>query len=124
VNIRTIISGAVGKKVAALAILLTLSAVYSYATLGELGRRVNAGDRPLLTKKTTVKSRNFTLKSGYNFRGNQVIKNLQEENTIQLNTTFTYRMGGTTYSAPVHRKVAVNITSQNKLSSATLKINL
>lgn len=112
------------KKAAALAILLTLSVVYSYATLGELGRRVNGGDRPLLTTKNTVKVRSFSLKSGYNFRGTQVIRGAQEENTIQLNTTFTYRMGGTTYSAPVHRKVAVNLTSQNKLSSATLKINL
>ncbi|MCR6721583.1 MAG: hypothetical protein NVV59_15160 [Chitinophagaceae bacterium] len=112
-----------GKKAAALALLLTFSVAYSYGTMGELGRRVNRGDRPLLTAKNTVKAKTFSLKSGYNFRGSQVIRPVQEDKTILLNTTFTYRLGGTTYSAPVHRKVAVNITDQNKLSSATLKIN-
>lgn len=114
------------KKLAALAIMLTLSGFYAFATLGELGRRVNGGERPLLTHKKEVVKRSFSLKSGYQFRGSQVI-NLEKETasitTIQLNTTVNYRMGGITYVAPLNRKVAVNITSQNKVSSATVKFN-
>ncbi len=122
-KIRTNISAIWSKKLAAVVVLLTASTLYSYATLGELGRRTSAAERPLLTTKSANKNRNFSLKSGYNFRGNQVF-NLSTNNVeeVQLNTTFSYRLGNTTYSVPTTRKVAVGVTNQNKLSSATLRI--
>lgn len=115
-----------GKKAAALALMLSLSMVYSYAMLGlgERGPQNKAKERPLLTAKTNAPVRSFSLKSGYNFRGSQVISNPLPVNSIQLNTTYTYRLGGTTYSAPVTKKVAVSLNDHNQLQGATLRIQL
>jgi hypothetical protein len=113
-----------GKQLAAVIVLMGMSVFCAYATLGELGfRRFSEGDRPLLTTKKVSQSHTFSLKSNYQFRGSQVIR-LENINTIQLNTVMSYRVDGTTYVAPVSRRVAVNLTTQNKLSGATVRIKL
>lgn len=93
----------------AFAVLLLLAgiAVGSYATLGD-GAGKKASPR-LLTGKTITKPGSFSLRSGYNYRGSQVI-NFNNENNhyINLNTVVTYQQGHTTYTMPVKKKVLLN----------------
>ena len=122
---KTTITGLMSKKLAAIVLFMGASAFYAYATLGELSfRRYSEGDRPLLSlSKNSSTTRNFNLKSNYQFRGSQVIRP-ESVNTIQLNTVMNYRVGGTTYLAPVSRKVAVNLNTHNKMTGATETVKL
>ena len=90
-------------------ILLVLGgfAVAAFATLGD-GRANKAKPRKLLSSKVTSRPGSFSLQSGYNFRGSQVI-NYQTNKYINLNTTTaTYQSGHTTYTVPVTKKVILN----------------
>ncbi len=108
-----------GRKLAALLILFTVSGIGAFATLGD-GKGKNKPMK-LLSEKTSLKPGSFSLQSGYNFRGSQVI-NFQEARYINLNTVVTYQQGHTTYVMPLKKKVSLNLTTQNKVSSATVKI--
>lgn len=94
-----------------LMILLLLAgiAVGSFATLGDGSGKKSS--RKLLTGKTSVRPGSFSLRSGYNFRGNQVI-NFREDHYINFNSEVTYQQGHTTYTVPVKKKVLLN----NKLT--------
>jgi hypothetical protein len=80
-------------------------AMVSYATLGD-GRGKQKSQK-LLTGKSYTKPGSFTLRSGYNFRGTQVI-NTRENQYVNLNTVVTYQQGHTTYSIPLKKKVILN----------------
>lgn len=116
-----------GKKLAAVLVFFGLSAFASFATLGDGKTRKLTADKPLLSR-TANRTTNFTLKSGYNFRGSQVIRtdvnNSNSMKVLDLNTVMTYQQGGATYVMPVRKKVSVNLGTQNKVSGATVKINL
>lgn len=94
-----------------LVILLLLAgiAIGSFATLGDGSGKKSS--RKLLTAKTSVRPGSFSLRSGYNYRGKQVIT-FQENHYINLNTEVTYQQGHTTYTIPVKKKVLLN----NKLT--------
>lgn len=114
-----------GKKLAAVLVFFGLSAFASFATLGDGKTRKLTADKPLLSR-TTSRTTNFSLKSGYDFRGSQVIRTdvSNSMKVLDLNTVMTYQQGGATYVMPVRKKVSVNLGTQNKVSSATVKINL
>jgi|SRR5687768_2918353 hypothetical protein len=80
-------------------------AVASYATLGDGSGKKST--RKFLTGKAAVKPGSFSLRSGYNFRGNHVI-NFKDSRTINLNTVVTYEKGHTTYTLPVKKQVILN----------------
>jgi len=86
-------------------LLLAGIAMGSYATLGD-GTGKKASPK-LLSGKTSAKPGSFSLRSGYNFRGNQVI-NTQEDKYITVNTYATYQQGSTTYVMPLKKKVILN----------------
>ena len=92
-----------------LVILLLLAgiAVGSFATLGDGSGKKSS--RKLLTGKASARPGSFSLRSGYNYRGNQVI-NFNNDNShyINLNTIVTYQQGHTTYTMPVKKKVLLN----------------
>lgn len=90
-----------------LVILLLLAgiAVGSFATLGDGSGKKSS--RKLLTGKTSVRPGSFSLRSGYNYRGTQVI-NFQDNRYINLNTVVTYQQGHTTYTVPVKKQVILN----------------
>jgi hypothetical protein len=96
-----------GRKIAVI-ILLAVTALGSFATLGD--GKVK-GTRPvkksLLSTKTALKPGSFSLRSGYNFRGAQVI-NTEDNSYINLNTLVTYQNGRTTYIIPLKKKVLLN----------------
>ena len=83
-------------------ILLLVISVGAFATLGD-GKKSDIGPKgSLLSNRTTTPGR-FSLKSGYSFRGNQVINT--SEKYITLNTVATYQKGHTTYILPLKKKV-------------------
>lgn len=114
-----------GKKLAAVLVFFGLSAFASFATLGDGKTRKLTADKPLLSRSAN-RTTNFTLKSGYDFRGSQVIRTDVNNSmkVLDLNTVMTYQQGGATYVMPVRKKVSVNLGTQNKVSGATVKINL
>lgn len=85
-------------------ILLAISAIGAFATLGDGKRKKDLPKKALLSSKTS-KPGFFSLKSGYEFRGNQIIINEVETKYIRLNTTVTMQKGNTTYIVPLKKKV-------------------
>ncbi len=85
-------------------LLLAVSAIGAFATLGDGKTKSDLPKKSLLSNKT-VKPGSFSLKSGYTYRGNQVINTNQETKYIRLNTTVTMQKGNTTYIVPLKKKV-------------------
>jgi len=92
----------VSRKLAVI-LLLAVSAIGAFATLGDGKIRSDKPKRSLLTDKTSIIAGSFSLKSGYTYRGNQVIA--QNQRYISLNTVVSYQKGHTTYTLPLKKKV-------------------
>jgi hypothetical protein len=91
--------------------LLAISAVSSFAVLGD-GRTKTTRNRSLLSnQQVAVQPGNFSLKSGYNYRGSQVINTDRDVRYIDVNTTITYQKGNTTYIVPLKKKIYVTTTN-------------
>lgn len=104
--IQAILWKILNKKLAVI-VLLAVSAVASFATLGDGKSRSDKPKSSLLSDKTVVSPGYFSLKSGYIYRGNQVI-NRQAEKYINLNTVVTYQKGHITYILPIKKKVMLD----------------
>jgi hypothetical protein len=92
-----------GKKLVVF-LLIAGSAVASFATLGD-GKIKTTKDRPLrslLSNKTQANS--FSLRSGYTFRGTQVMSPAAPQ-YLDMNTLITYQRGNSTYILPLKKKV-------------------
>lgn len=88
----------------AVTLLLAATGAVAFATLGD-GRVKTGGTRTsLLTDKSTTSRTGFSLRSGYSFRGSQVI-NTQTPHYTTLNTTISYNNGRTTYTVPMRKKL-------------------
>lgn len=85
-------------------ILLAVSTIAAFATLGD-GKVKNTLPRKTLLSNKTTTTGFFSLKSGYSYRGNQIISNETENKYIRLNTTVTMQKGNTTYIVPLKKKV-------------------
>ena len=88
-------------------LLLAIFAATAFATLGDGKSGKIKPKNSLLSDKNISATGNFSLKSGYTFRGSQVI-NTQNERYINLNTIVTYQKGNTTYILPLKKKVMLN----------------
>ena len=102
------------KKKLAISALLLVSAIGAFATLGEGSTKGKSSNshKSLLSNKTMITPGTFTLKSGYNFRGSQVI-NFESDRYINLNTVVTYQKGNTTYVMPLKKKVLLDKVTFN-----------
>jgi hypothetical protein len=103
----TILWRVLGRKLA-IFLLMGVSAVASFATLGEGNKKSGRTTTSSLLSSKTTKPGTFSLKSGYTYRGNQVINSQVAKRYINLNTTVTYQKGNTTYIVPLKKKVALN----------------
>ncbi|MBL7732109.1 MAG: hypothetical protein JNM88_13085 [Chitinophagaceae bacterium] len=99
----------IGRKLAVL-FLLTASAVASFATLGDGKKSGGGGTKGKLLSGKTTTQQSFSLRSGYSFRGNQILTNSGTTPTryIRLNTTVTMQNGKTTYVVPLKKKVGIS----------------
>lgn len=84
----------------------------SLVTFAALGDGKNDGgkkaqQKSLLSVKTAPYNfKNFSLKSRYNYRGNNIFS--AQEKYITLNTVATYQKGNTTYILPMKKKVLLD----------------
>ena len=92
--------------------------VAAFATLGDgksKGKRSS-----LLNSKPAITPGKFTLKSGYQYRGSQIINQQNQNNTFTRNSLVTYQKGNMTYILPVKTvipqriKVTVGIPQLNR----------
>ena len=115
-NYQIIVTKMLTRKLATL-FLIGLS-VAAFATLGDgksKGKRSS-----LLNSKPTITPGKFTLKSGYQYRGSQIINQQNQNNTFTRNSLVTYQKGNMTYILPVKTvipqriKVTVGIPQLNR----------
>jgi hypothetical protein len=102
-----ILRNLVGRKLAVV-LLLAISGAGAFATLGD-GRK-KASSRP---NHTFLSSRSgtgnyFSLKSGYSYKGSQVINSSADKKYISLNTFVTVQKGNTTYVLPLKKKAVLD----------------
>ncbi|MEP6699885.1 MAG: hypothetical protein ABJA85_01155 [Bacteroidota bacterium] len=89
-------------------LLLSVPVAGAFATLGDGKKKTNSSKNSLLSYKTSVKTGSFSLRSGYRYRGNEVI-NTTEKKYIRLNTTVTLQKGNTTYIVPLKKVILQNV---------------
>lgn len=97
------IKGVTGRKLVVL-LSLIVSVIGAFATLGDGKIKKDLPKRTLLSSKKTNPGF-FSLKSGYSYRGNQIISNEVEIKYVRLNTTVTMQKGNITYIIPLKKKV-------------------
>lgn len=95
-----------GKKLA-VTLLVAFSAIASFATLGDGKKKSTSSKTSILSSKSNSAG-SFTLRSGYTYRGNQVINTKKQTSYISLNTVVTYQKGNTTYIVPLKKKVILS----------------
>lgn len=98
-----------------LAILFVMGCITvgAFATLGEGKSKDKSSKKLTLSGKKPNMPGTFSLRSGYAFRGNQVIDLKKENKYINLNTVITYQQGNTTYTIPLKKKVILNKVTFN-----------
>jgi hypothetical protein len=115
-NCKTIFKQVLTRKVATL-ILIGLSFA-AFATLGD--GKSKGKKSSLLNSKLTITPGRFSLKSGYQYRGSQIINQQKDNNSFTRNSLVTYQKGNMTYILPVKTivpqkiKISVGIPQLNR----------
>lgn len=97
-----------GLKKLGIILLFACTAMGAYATLGDGNKKSDNPKIKILSSRTSSKPGSFTLKSGYNYRGNYVITTETDKRTIRLNTVVTVQKGRTTFIVPLKKNVVLN----------------
>jgi hypothetical protein len=80
--------------------------VAAFATLGDgKAKKKNS----LLNSKPTITPGKFSMKSGYQYRGSQIISQQKDKNSFTRNSLVTYQKGNMTYILPVKTVVPQKI---------------
>lgn len=115
--IKTIINS-LGKKATVLT-LISVTAIAAFASLGD--SKTKGKKTSLLNNRFTVTPGKFSLKSGYQYRGSQVINQQKTNSIVTLNSIVTYQKGNLTYILPLKTtvntqkiKIAVGIPQLNR----------
>jgi hypothetical protein len=101
----TILKSALKRKLAT-AVLVSAS-LAAFATLGD-GRYTSSNNAPSITKAHSFSSKNFSLRTGYNYRSNNILNFNSEKKFIMLNTVATYQKGNATYVLPMKKRVILD----------------
>lgn len=112
---RTILKKILTRKLTTLFLVgLSLAA---FATLGDGKAKKKSS---LLNSKPAIIPGKFSLKSGYQYRGSQIINQKRDNNSFTRNSLVTYQKGNMTYILPVKTvipekiKLTVGIPQLNK----------
>ena len=86
----------------------------SFAAFATLGDGKSKGKKSsLLSSKPTITPGKFSLKSGYQYRGSQILNQQKDKNSFTRNSLVTYQKGNMTYILPVKtvipRKVKITV---------------
>ena len=115
-NSQTIFKKILTRKLTTL-FLIGLS-VAAFATLGD--GKSKGKKSSLLSSKPTITPGKFSLKSGYQYRGSQIINQQKDKNSFTRNSLVTYQKGNITYVMPLKTivpqkiKLTVGIPHLNK----------
>lgn len=104
-NYQIILKELLTRKLATL-LLIGLS-VTAFAIVGDgksKGKRSS-----LLSSRPTITPGKFSLKSGYQYRGSQIINQQKDKNSFTRNSLVTYQKGNMTYILPVKTVVPQRI---------------
>lgn len=84
--------------------------IAAFATLGDGGKKntTTKGKNLLSSRSTTYNYKTFSLKSGYNYRGNSFLNTEPKSQFVMLNTVMTYQRGNATYMLPLKKKLLLN----------------
>lgn len=90
-------------------VLMTATVIGASATMGiySTGKKSDKPKTRLLAPQSAIKPGTFTLKSGYDFRGGQLISSSQPV-YINLNSSATYQVGNTVYTVPLKKQLILN----------------
>ena len=104
----TILRNLLSRKLAVL-VLLAASAAGAFATLGDGKKKASTTpNRNLLSGRTVAGAGFFSLRSGYSYRGNQVINSTTDKKYINLNTVVSFQKGNNTYILPLKKKAILD----------------
>ena len=109
-----------GKKLAGV-LLIVCTTMGAFATLGDGKKKTVSSNKGLLSSKTFTPG-TFSLKSGYSYRGNQVINTKNTTQYVRLNTVVTLQKGNVTYTVPLKKKVIIDKVKIN-IGNRKLKKN-
>ena len=85
------------------AVLVTAS-VAAFATLGDGGKK---GEKSrIITEK--LNSKTFSIRTNYNYKGNNLFNPVSSDKFFMLNTVVTYQKGNATYILPLKKKVLLD----------------
>ncbi|MFZ9387102.1 MAG: hypothetical protein ACO25B_04415 [Chitinophagaceae bacterium] len=90
-------------------LLVAGSAAAAYATLGD-GRKKSSSTpkNALLSARTATSSGFFSLKSGYSYKGSEVLSSSTDKKYFSLNTVVNVQKGNTNYVLPLKKKVIID----------------
>lgn len=88
-------------------VLLMLITVGAFATLGDGKKKSTVATKKLLSSRTQQFDGNFSLRSGYNFRGNTILEPDQKI-VIRLNTEVVVGKGNNSFTVPIKGKAIIS----------------
>jgi hypothetical protein len=103
----TILRSRLGRKLAVL-ILLAVSGAGAFATLGDGRKKASSRPNNSFLSGRTGSSNYFTLRSGYSYKGSQVLNSSADKKYVSLNTFVTIQKGNNTYVLPLKKKAVLD----------------
>jgi hypothetical protein len=92
------------KRKIATAVLVSAS-LAAFATLGDGGKK---GEKNNSLAPFSWNAKNFSLRTGYNYRSNNLFNSPSQKKFIILNTIATFEKGNATYVLPIKKKVLLD----------------
>jgi hypothetical protein len=105
------ISKIIKRKIAT--IVLVSASFAAFATLGEGSKKDNTPKNLLSTRVARSNYKNFSLRSGYSYRGSSVINTSAESKYFFVERVITYQKGNQTYILPMKKKVLLDKVNFN-----------
>jgi hypothetical protein len=99
----TIITRLLKRKIAT--VVLITASLAAFAALGDGGKKGASYNN---SAPFSLNSKNFSLRSGYNYRSNNLFNSTSERKFIILNTVATFEKGNATYVLPIKKKVLLD----------------
>lgn len=96
-------------------LVLVSASICAFATLGDGGKKAKKDNSSVLLPYS---SKNFSLRSNYNYKGNNFFSASEKKNFIMLNPVVTYQKGNAAYVLPLKKlplmgKIKFTSTPQN-----------
>jgi len=108
------------RRKAVIVAMLSFLTVGAFATLGDGTSKKSTNKNILSDRNIFIRHGGFSLKSGYNYRGNNVINPERQESYINLNTVAVFQKGNRTYILPIKSKV---LLGNVKISAGIPQLN-